>query len=131
MKRNRLFLIIATLNALALHTSCSQGQEDAMPRDEQSTDISFTLNVGPATTTRGTLTDVSAGTGYKFSDGDRVRIAVKGTAPRSTSWDCKTYKVNSTNAGVAYPNFTTLTLDTDVNTIPFSWKSKLTSSISS
>lgn len=120
MKRNRLFLIIATLTGLALHTSCSQGQEDAMPRDEQSTDISFAVSVGPAAT-RGALTDVSTGTGYKFSDGDRVRIAVKGTAPRSTSWDYKTYKVNSTNAGVAYPSFTTLTLDTDVNTIPFSW----------
>lgn len=120
MKRNRLFLIIATLTGLALHTSCSQGQEDAMPRDEQSTDISFAVSVGPAAT-RGALTDVSTGTGYKFSDGDRVRIAVKGTAPRSTSWDYKTYKVNSTNAGVPYPSFTTLTLDTDVNTIPFSW----------
>ena len=100
-----------------------------MPRIDQSTAISFTVGVGilpdPEVTTRGALTDASAGSGYYFNDGDRVRIAVKGSAPRSTSWEYKTYKVDTGDGGSAKanPNFTSLTLDTSISSLPFNWYS--------
>ena len=106
MKRNRLFLIIATAVALGcMTTSCSQDTDIAVaPNDgDFKTPISFNVGIGslpaPQVETRGSSKNATT-VGYVFANGDKVCIAVlgKGSTSRSTSVeDKKIYKVESAN----------------------------------
>ena len=106
MKRNRLFLIIATAVALGcMTTSCSQDTDIAVaPNDgDFKTPISFNVGIGslpaPEVTTRGYTTSYGNASGYTFVAGDtpdRICVAITGTeAPRLTSPSSEEKKIYS------------------------------------
>lgn len=107
MKRNRLFLIIATLAALDCTTSCSQDHDIAVPDGEHRTPISFNVGIGsvatPKVETRGYTTTQAVG-GYTFANGDKIAISLCGVSGSSratteTNAETKLYSVPSTGVG--------------------------------
>lgn len=119
MKRSSLFLIIATAAALGCTTSCTQGDDRAVADGAHGMPISFNVGIGsmpnPDVTTRshdtsggnvsaptrGYTTGAANNSGYTFSGGEYMTIAVtgKGITTRPTSEVMKQYTVASGSGG--------------------------------
>lgn len=128
MKRNRLFLIIATTVVLGCTTSCSRGDDIAATDGEHRTPISFNVGIGsaatPDVTTRGYTTGEAYNSGYTFQAGDIVTIGITGVSGSSRSTETEDIKQYTVAEGTS-PRTMTYSKDADgVSRYGFDWLSQ-------